>query len=105
MSHHHADKKHKKLAAILNARRHQNIIQNEDEHALERNLEKEREEERKKASLASSRNAAQKKSQAAEPAWSARMQQIRDRNTGRMRMADERWNRFAGTESGGGRGL
>ena len=30
---------------------------------------------------------------------------IRDKNTGRERMAKERWNRFAGTEGGGGRGL
>jgi hypothetical protein len=33
------------------------------------------------------------------------MQMIRDKNTGRKTMAKERWNRFAGTEGGGGRGL
>jgi hypothetical protein len=30
---------------------------------------------------------------------------IRDKNTGRKKMADSRWGRFAGTEGSGGRGL
>lgn len=36
--------------------------------------------------------------------WSAKLQDVRNRLTGRKRMADDRWNRFAGTASGGGRG-
>ncbi len=40
-----------------------------------------------------------------DPVWSARLQEIRNKNTGRKRMASERWNRFAGTSGGGGRGL
>ena len=102
---HHADKKQKKLAQLLSNRRHQNIIMNEEEHARGRDLEKEREEELEEAARTSSRSTALKNKQGAEPVWSARMQAIRDRNTGRERMAKERWNRFAGTESGGGRGL
>lgn len=37
--------------------------------------------------------------------WSAKTQDIRNRMTGKKRQAKERWNRFAGTASGGGRGL
>ena len=101
--HHHASKKEKKLTQILKNRRTQRInMAAEDALARGRDLDEEREEEHRKA-LASSRGAAASKG--GEPAWSARMQQIRDKNTGKSRMATERWNRFAGTESGGGRGL
>lgn len=40
-----------------------------------------------------------------EQVWSEKTQQIRNRLTNKKRDAKERWNRFAGTESGGGRGL
>ncbi len=40
-----------------------------------------------------------------EEVWSAKMGEIRNRLTGKKRAAKERWNRFAGTEGGGGRGL
>lgn len=40
-----------------------------------------------------------------EEIWSAKLQQIKDRNTGRRRAAKDRWNRFAGTSGSGGRGL
>jgi len=40
-----------------------------------------------------------------EKVWSAKLQMIRDMNTKRKHMAKERWNRFAGTSGGGGRGL
>ncbi len=36
--------------------------------------------------------------------WSARTQDIRNRLTGKKRQAEERWNRFAGTESAGAKG-
>jgi hypothetical protein len=36
--------------------------------------------------------------------WSVKVSTIRDRLTGKKRTSEERWNRFAGTESGGGRG-
>jgi hypothetical protein len=103
-SDHKAEKKKHKLAQLLHNRRIQRINQVADEQTLQRDLDAEREDERKKAALAGSRNAATKKKEA-NPAWSARMQEIRDRNTGKKRMANDRWNRFAGTESGGGRGL
>ncbi len=37
--------------------------------------------------------------------WSARVGEVRNRLTGKKRRAMERWNRFAGTSGGGGRGL
>ncbi len=36
--------------------------------------------------------------------FSAKMQKIRNRLTGKKRMAKDRWNRFAGTSGGGGAG-
>lgn len=102
--HHHASKKEKKLAQLLKNRRTQTINSAAETAQRQRDLDAEREEERERAALASSRSAAKNK-QDAQPAWSARMQMIRDKNTGHARMAQERWNRFAGTESGGGRGL
>ncbi len=102
--HHKHDKKHKKLEQILKNRHHQVMF---DQAARARDLDAERaeeEEKKREAGLTASRGAA-KKSQQAEPVWSAKMQQIRDKNTGRLRDSKERWNRFAGTEGGGGRGL
>ena len=104
MSHHHVDKKHKKLAQILRNRHNQSINQQAVSLERERDLAREREEEKRIAASKSSRSAAQKAGDK-KPVWSAKMQEIRDRNTGRTHMAKERWNRFAGTESGGGRGL
>ena len=37
--------------------------------------------------------------------WSAKVGEVRNRLTDKKRAATERWNRFAGTEGGGGRGL
>lgn len=39
------------------------------------------------------------------PVWSAKTQEIRNRLTAGKRQAAERWNRFAGTEGGGARGM
>ncbi|MBA4274354.1 MAG: hypothetical protein C0436_01740 [Alphaproteobacteria bacterium] len=36
--------------------------------------------------------------------WSAKLQEVRNRLSGKKRMASDRWNRFAGTAGGGGRG-
>lgn len=38
-------------------------------------------------------------------AFSEKMQEVRNKLTGRKRMAKERWNRFAGTSAAGARGL
>lgn len=37
--------------------------------------------------------------------WSAKVGEVRNRLTNKKRASKERWNRFAGTEGGGGRGL
>ena len=108
MSHEHHSKHHSKklhkLAQLLKNRHTRDINQQAEAHARGRDLDQEREEEIKEAGLASSRSA-EKTGKDGSPVWSAKMQEIRDRNTGRKRMAMERWNRFAGTESGEGRGL
>lgn len=39
-----------------------------------------------------------------EQPWSAKVGEVRNRLTGKKRAATDRWNRFAGTGDGGGRG-
>ena len=39
-----------------------------------------------------------------EQIWSAKVTTIRDRLTNKRRVSEDRWNRFAGTSDGGGRG-
>ncbi|MFZ4125256.1 MAG: hypothetical protein ACOYJ2_04200 [Rickettsiales bacterium] len=96
-------KKLKKKLQNLKNRRHQMINQHAEQHGRERDLDLEREEElRDSAREASERGAKDKKN---EPTWSARMQEVRNKLDGRKRQAEDRWNRFAGTEGGGGRGL
>lgn len=102
MSDHHS-KKIKKQQQLLKNRHTLHINQQAETHARGRDLEREREEELREAALTSGRAA--EKTSAGEPVWSAKLQMIRNKNTGRTHMAKERWNRFAGTESGGGRGL
>ncbi len=104
MSEHSDKKKLKKAQHMARNLRNQHINQQAEAHELGRVLEKEREEELREAALASAR-AAERTSSGEKTVWSAKLQMIRDKNTGRKTMAKERWNRFAGTESGGGRGL
>lgn len=40
-----------------------------------------------------------------EAAWSEKVSFVRNRLTNKKRKSKERWNRFAGTSGGGGRGL
>ena len=47
----------------------------------------------------------QEKNKEEKVAWSAKMQKVRNRLTGKKRMAKDRWNRFAGTASAGAMGL
>lgn len=101
---HKHQKKQKKLQQLLHNRRHLHINQQAETLERSRELDKEREEELRDAALASSR-AGEKNAAKNTTVWSARMQELRNKNTGQKRMATERWNRFAGTESGGGRGL
>lgn len=101
--HHKHSKKIKKQQQLLKNRHLSDIQAHADIHERNRNLDREREEEIREAALTSSRKA--EKGADGKPVWSAKLQMIRDKNTGRERMAKERWNRFAGTEGGGGRGL
>jgi hypothetical protein len=98
-----SDKKIKRQQLIARQRRTQHMQQMIEDQGRSRDLDREREEELREAALASARIA--EKTSAGKPVWSAKLQMIRDKNTGRERMAAERWNRFAGTEGGGGRGL
>jgi hypothetical protein len=103
MSNDKHSKKHKKQQLLAKHRHQQQNQQMIDDQARGRDLDQEREEEMRAASLANARIA--EKTSDGKPVWSAKLQMIRDKNTGRTRMATERWNRFAGTEGGGGRGL
>jgi ribosomal protein S13 len=95
-------KKIKKQIKNLKNRHNQAIFQHAEQHSRERDLDREREEEvREFTRKASSRGAEEKKG---EPVWSARMQEIRSKIDGKKRMADDRWNRFAGTDGAGAMG-
>ena len=37
--------------------------------------------------------------------WSGKLQEVRNKNTGHRRVAEDRWNRLAGTSGGGGRAM
>lgn len=103
MSHDKHTKKLKQKKLLAKQRHGQQVQEMVDQQARSRDLDEEREEELREAALASARIA--EKQSSGKPVWSAKLQMIRDKNTGRERMAKERWNRFAGTEGGGGRGL
>jgi hypothetical protein len=104
MSDHAHIKKLKRKALLAQQRRGQQTQQMIDDQGRSRDLDREREEELREAALESARSA-ERTSSGAKTVWSAKLQMIRDKNTGKQRMATERWNRFAGTEGGGGRGL
>jgi hypothetical protein len=103
MSDDHKHQKHlkKKLQQAKN-RRTQIVFQHVELHTRERNLEREREEGLRDATKRSSARGAEAKK--GEPAWSARMQEIRNKLDGKKRMAETRWNRFSGTADAGGMG-
>jgi len=92
-----AERQEKKKFLIWKRNKRDKLIR---EHLEELKREQERIEERKEE-------------QSARPAsvvkdaeiWSAKTQEIRNRLTGKKREAKDRWNRFAGTEGGGGKGL
>lgn len=65
-------------------------------------VEIQREEERKKEERKRTLNEAENQDQVI---WSAKVGEVRNRLTDKKRASKDRWNRFAGTESGGGRGL
>jgi transcriptional regulator NrdR family protein len=89
------EKKAKKKAQLKRNRHNQEIFQALRLRELEADRVQELEEKQKPG-----------QSQAApSEVWSAKVGEIRNRLTGKKRASAERWNRFSGTESGGGRGL
>ena len=97
-------KKLKKLAQLLKNRHTRDINQQAETLERGRVLEKEREEELKASAMASSRAGAAKAKAGNPDSW-RKLDMIRQTNSHRARVAQDRWNRFAGTEAGGGRGL
>ena len=49
--------------------------------------------------------APKKEAKSPDSEWSDKVSTVRNRLTGKKRASKERWNRFAGTSDGGGRGL
>ena len=94
------DKKQKKKEILKRNKRTQIILQHMRQHAAEEDLIRDQD-ERKKDEKAL-RDKKDKKDE--EVAWSAKLQMVRNRLTGDKHMAQERWNRFAGTEDAGARG-
>ena len=103
MSDHKHSKKLKKQQLIAHQRHQQQINQMTSDQARSRDLDQEREEELRAAALESGRSA--ERTSSGQPIWSAKVQMMKNKNTGKLRAADSKWNRFAGTEGGGGRGL
>lgn len=64
-----------------------------------RDLEAERVEAEKEARVVKTEEGGEK------VVWSEKVGTIRNRLTGKKRKSKDRWNRFAGTSGGGGRGL
>jgi hypothetical protein len=75
----------------LMAWQHEGVGEKSDLAAPEYDIEKSRAYEREK-----------KKEE--EVVWSAKVDTVRNRLTGKKRASADRWNRFAGTSGGGGRG-
>jgi hypothetical protein len=94
----HDPKKEKKKALQKKNLKDQQIF----EAMRLRDLDAERVEELEKAQR---QRPAGKESKKDELLWSEKVNTLRNRLTGQKRDSKERWNRFAGTEGGGGRGL
>ncbi len=88
----------KKILRAKN-KRNQLIFQHAEQHADEHQKNLDEEEQRLRKQRQDPDNSVD------DVVWSAKMQKIRNKLTGRKRMAKERWNRFAGTSGGGARGL
>lgn len=78
------NKNHERLFHLLRLRRAEDIRVKE----MDEKLKKPKREEKKK-----------------DKEWSDKVSKVRNRLTGKKRESKERWNRFAGTSGGGGRGL
>jgi hypothetical protein len=95
--HSHSHKAAKKAA--IAARNKRDIRVNEQAEFHEDSLRRERERDRELHAAPAAKTGTD-----GEVVWSAKLQEVRDRITGKKRMATDRWNRFAGTSGGGGRG-
>lgn len=93
---------HKLKKQIIRARNRKNqlINQHAKQHEEEHQRRLDEEEEMRQAA-----KRANPDTEVDEVAWSAKMQEVRNKLTGRKRMAKERWNRFAATAAAGGKGL
>ncbi len=91
------DKKLKKKLLLERNKRQNIIFQHAEQHA--KNTELLRQEEQQRFdSLHPATTTAE------EEIWSAKVQDIRNKLTGKKRSARDRWNRYAGTSGGGGLG-
>lgn len=91
------DKKLKKKLLLERNKRQNIIFQHAEQHA--KNVELAREEEQKRFDSLQTSAAASE-----EEIWSAKVQEVRNKLTGKKRAARDRWNRYAGTSGGGGIG-
>jgi len=91
------DRKLKKKLIVARNKRHNLINLQAAQH--QENLERQAEEEA--AILAALIKPAESSNQ---EVWSAKVQDIRNKLTGKKRMARDRWNRYSGTSDGGGMG-
>lgn len=89
----------KKAAILARNKKHTLINEQADFHEDSQRLERERDEAVRQAQVAESAVGSD-----GEVVWSARLQDVRNKLNGKKRMANDRWNRFAGTAGGGGRG-
>lgn len=95
--HHRLTKKERKKEQQKKNRFHQELFQ----WLRLRRAEDERVKEQEKERTKPSRESAKKDDEV----WSAKVSTIRNRLDGQRRDSKERWNRFSGTSSAGGRGL
>lgn len=104
MTDHKHDKKLKKKLQQLKNRKQFIINQNLAAQEENREIARDREEEMREAARESSRKQEISRDADGNPVWSAKMQSIRNRVDGKKRMAEGRWNRFAGTSGAGAMG-
>lgn len=98
----HKDKHHptKKQQILARNKRHQMINELARLDAADRQVQA----ETNARTLESAVESTAAKGKDGEVIWSAKLQEVRNRVSGKRKMAAERWNRFSGTEGGGGRG-
>lgn len=89
----------KKATILARNKRHTLVNEQADFHEGSLAREREREVALREAHVAESSVGAD-----GEVVWSAKLQEVRNKLNGKKRMASDRWNRFAGTAGGGGRG-